>query len=268
MILPLYNSLAPLTLNRVFAAAPAYDPDAQAYIDAVELEDGQALEVGVKDAINDFVVGCKSDGIWSALKASCILAGARTLDGALVPLVGSSPTSNNFVSGDYDRESGLIGNGTTKYINSNRNNNTDPQDNQHLAVYITSVSINDRAIIGTSPTTGTSSIIARAGGLNRYNVRSRRQTVGATPSGSALSGGFAGISRNASASFIARGDSNNTTISGTSETPQNQLVHVFAANAATIYAGRLSFYSIGESLDLALLDTRVSSLMTDLAAAI
>jgi hypothetical protein len=83
-----------------------------------------------------------------------------------------------------------------------------------------------------------------------------------------LNSGFAGISRNASASFIARGDSNNTSLSGTSETPQNQLVHVFAANAANIYAGRLSFYSIGESLDLALLDTRVSTLMTDLATAI
>jgi hypothetical protein len=31
---------------------------------------------------------------------------------------------------------------------------------------------------------------------------------------------------------------------------------------------RLSFYSIGESLDLALLDNRVSTLMTDIGAAI
>ena len=34
------------------------------------------------------------------------------------------------------------------------------------------------------------------------------------------------------------------------------------------FDGRMSFYSIGESLDLALLDTRVSTLMTDLSAAI
>jgi len=136
VILPLYNSLAPLTINRLAAAGPALDPDAQAYIDAVELEDGQALEDGVRTAINDFVVGCKSDGIWSAIKSACILAGARTLDGALVPLVGSAPTNNNFVSGDYDRETGLKGNGSTKYLDSNRNNNADPQDDNHNAIYI------------------------------------------------------------------------------------------------------------------------------------
>jgi hypothetical protein len=72
----------------------AYDADAQAYITAVETADGQALETGVRDAINAFVVGCKADGIWNAIKASCILAGARTLTGALVPLVGTAPTTS------------------------------------------------------------------------------------------------------------------------------------------------------------------------------
>ena len=66
----------------------AYDTDAAAYITAVETADGQALETAVADAINAFVVGCKADGIWDAIKASCIMAGARTLNGALVPLVG------------------------------------------------------------------------------------------------------------------------------------------------------------------------------------
>jgi hypothetical protein len=74
------------------------DPDAGAYIAAVEAADGQLLEFGVGKAINDFVVGCKQDKIWDAIKASCILAGARTLTGALTPLVGTAPTNFNFVS--------------------------------------------------------------------------------------------------------------------------------------------------------------------------
>jgi hypothetical protein len=53
--------------------APGLDPDAAAYIAAVEDTDGQALEAAVVDAIDAFVVGCKADGIWSAIKASCIL---------------------------------------------------------------------------------------------------------------------------------------------------------------------------------------------------
>ena len=66
----------------------SFDSDASTYIDAVETTDGQVLETGVRIAINEFVLGCKQDEIWDAIKASCILAGARTLDGALVPLVG------------------------------------------------------------------------------------------------------------------------------------------------------------------------------------
>jgi hypothetical protein len=66
------------------------DADAAAYIAAVEAADGQALEAGVRWNIDQFVRGCKADGIWTAIKASCILSGARTLSGALVPLVGSA----------------------------------------------------------------------------------------------------------------------------------------------------------------------------------
>jgi hypothetical protein len=98
----------------------APDPDALAYIAAVETADGATLEDGVKSAINNFVGGCKSDGIWSAIKASCVLAGARTITGALTPLVGTAPTPVSFVSGDYNRKTGLIGNTSTKYLNSNR----------------------------------------------------------------------------------------------------------------------------------------------------
>ena len=61
------------------------DPDAAAYITAVEAADTAAgspggLEERTKIAIDNFVLGCKADGIWTAIKASCILAGARTLN--------------------------------------------------------------------------------------------------------------------------------------------------------------------------------------------
>jgi hypothetical protein len=92
------------------------EPEALTYIAAVEAADGQALEPAVKLAINAFIKGCKNDGIWPAIKASCILAGARTLTGALVPLVGTAPTNVDglFVSGDYNRKTGLVGTGSTK----------------------------------------------------------------------------------------------------------------------------------------------------------
>jgi hypothetical protein len=121
------------TIAGKYVRASATDPDAQAYLQAVEAVDGQALEFEVARAIDNFVLGCKADGIWNAIKASCILAGARTrLNGALVPLVGTAPTSFNFVDGDYNRKTGLVGNGSTKYLTANRNNNADPQNSKHL----------------------------------------------------------------------------------------------------------------------------------------
>jgi len=113
----------------------SFDSDASTYIDAVETADGQSLETGVRIAINDFVLGCKQDQFWDAIKASCILAGARTLDGALVPLVGTAPTNFSFVAADYDRKTGLKGNGTFKRVDTNyKISHSLTGENLHLGV--------------------------------------------------------------------------------------------------------------------------------------
>jgi hypothetical protein len=237
------------------------DPDAQAYIEAVETQDTQPLEVGVAHAINTFVLGCKADGIWDAIKASCILAGARTLSGALVPLKGTAPTNFNFVSGDYNRETGLVGDGSTKRLNSNRGNAADPQNNQHLACY---------ASVYTSSNQGLMGGVAGAPGSSNFGYylgssffRSRNSSAQFIASNAA---GLIGVSRSASNSFIARIGGSNTSVSMTSQTP-NYGIDVFR-DGVTYSDSRLSFYSIGEALDLALLDNRVSTLMTDIGAAI
>jgi len=118
--------------NNSLLIIDSFDRDALKYIDAVEQADGEKLEPGIRKAINSFIVGCKSDNTWDAIKASCILAGARTLEGALIPLVGAPPTNNNFIANDYNREIGLKGNGIDKYLNTNRQNNIDPQNSKHF----------------------------------------------------------------------------------------------------------------------------------------
>ena len=256
-----------------------YDTDAAAYIARVEgaSGDNQALEASVKMAINKFVIGCKLDGIWSAIKASCILAGARTLNGALQPLVGTAPTNANFVSGDYNRKTGLVGDGSTKYLNSNRNNNADPQNSRHLAVYANLQSSASIQLFLGGRSAG-SGVGASFMGFNTTGsagwFRSIPDTDGHQTSGSMSVGvgTLIGESRSASGSYTARVSGSSATISSTSTTPNNINLFVFCQNnqgtAASFTNARLAFYSIGESLDLAKLDTRVSALITTLGAAI
>jgi len=243
------------------------EPEAVSYVAAVEAADGEPLEYGVARAINDFVLGCKNDGIWNAIKASCILAGARTLAGALVPLVGTAPTNNNFVSGDYNRETGLVGDGSTKYLDSNRNNNADPQDSRHIALYADIPNNDNRCLIGVrSAGTNVGGAEIRHSASTYYNPSTDTAATTATPS---LGLNFLGYSRSISASYESRRSGSSSTISMTSGAPVSTNVIIYTRTDLAIPSdARLAFYSIGESLDLAALDTRVSNLITAIGAAI
>jgi hypothetical protein len=97
-------------------------------------------------------------------------------------------------------------------------------------------------------------------------VRSR--TSGVLLAGSGLNGpGIAAKSRSNSTEVTWR--KRNTTATGSlaSQTPSAGVIEVFRATAAATNA-RLAFYSIGESLDLALLDARVTDLINAIGAAI
>jgi len=256
-----------------------FDTDASTYIEAVEAADTQALETATRYAINDFVIGCKQDGVWSAIKASCILAGARTLAGALVPLVGTAPTNFNFVSGDYNRETGLVGDGSTKYLDSNRNNNADPQNNQHMAFGVSQAATSG---VGNNPGYGGTSSADPFTGIRlgrlasngvlfaRHNATTSDTFAGITTGAET---GLLGISRSAQSTYVLRARSVSTTITRESVSPVNANAAIFAlqvvGGSITEHSNaRLAFYSIGESLDLALLDARVTDLITAFGVAI
>jgi hypothetical protein len=259
-----------LVISKVFT----YDTDAGDYIQRVEGASGDnaALEPATRQAINNFVIGCKQDGIWNAIKASCILSGARTLAGALQPLAGTAPTNNGpFVTGDYNRKTGLVGDGTSKYLNSNRNNNVDPQNSKHLAVNVTAGPTTNPypGYIGVQANQNGSTLI----GVERSTAKpyffnnniSQYITTSAQPAT-----GFLGTSRSGSSQFNVRFANSSVTVSLTSQTPYNADISVFreSSNTLTYSNARLAFYSIGESLDLALLDARVTALITAFGVAI
>jgi hypothetical protein len=232
------------------------DAEADTYIAAVEAADGQALESGVKFAIKNFVLCCKDDGIWTAIKASCILAGARTLAGALVPLVGTAPTNNNFASGDYNRKTGLLSS-AAKSLDTNRNNNTDPQNSKHIACYASTIQATICGYLATTFGTGFSSL-----NVGVSNVISANINCNSGAANTFIAAGFIGGNRPASNVQQVRSGSVTVQNATSSQSPRNSNL-ILGTNTA-----RYAFYSIGESLNLALLDARVTDLINAFAAAI
>jgi hypothetical protein len=252
------------------------DPDAAVYLSRVEAADGQVLEAGVRTAVDQFVLGCKADGIWPAIKASCILAGARTLSGALVPLAGGVAPTNvgPFVSGDYNRKTGLFDSTNVKYLESGRLNNADPLNSQHLSVFISNhddpSSLGNNVYIGTQFDVAGSTVIARSSASARGGyLQSRTGSLGITIADTSARTGFHGLTRSTSTQIVYRRLQSSTTYSQASVATSSEPINVFRGGSSSVQAAaRLAFYSIGESLDLALLDTRVTTLINAFGTAI
>jgi len=264
----LFSAVAPLPVNRI--TNRLFDPDARDYILRVEAADGERLESQVRGAINAFVVGCKVDGIWTAIKASCIMAGARTLSGALIPLSGTAPTNNNFVSSDYNRKTGLLGNGTTKSLNANRNNTADPQDNKHISAYCTTGNTRDAARVLISTNLGTN--IGACVINTTATVFNGRISYSSNPAAVTVSGvinGLQGASRNNSSTVDYYFNNSGGSIASISSAQNSSNTFIFSTPVPANYSNaRISFYSIGTSIDLALLDVRITALMNTLASVI
>lgn len=140
-----------------FTPWTTYDVDATAWIRAVEQADGEELELGVRKAMNQYVLDLKSNSIWSTINTMVVKMGARTLAGILVDVKDPtrSWTNYNFVSGDYSRTTGLVGNASTKYLDSGVAASSLSQNSMSAWAYINTLpNANDylfgRGLVGSS----------------------------------------------------------------------------------------------------------------------
>ena len=233
-----------------------FEPETNVYLARI-VAAGSSISSSNLGAVNTFIAGCKADGIWTAIKASCLLAGADTLAGALVPLVGPAPTNNNFVSGDYNRTTGLLG-GTLRRLNTNRADSADLQDNCHAAVWVTDTgSGTSVGIIGSNSNTAIAQRRIYRTSMTCNDITSTSYTIAT---------GFLGMTRASSTDYTRRVSQTNATITVTSTGTSGANVAVFARDTvgSSVWAGRASFYSLGENLDLALLDARLATYMSSL----
>ena len=268
-----------------------YPTYVQDYLDRVTAADvaagnTQGLELGVTDAFSTTLQDLVSDGLLgisgsviaqeaSIIKAAAIMAGARTMAGALVPLVGPAPTNFNFLPPDYNRKTGLLGNGSTKRLDSNRAGNADPQNSKHLAMFIgeTGIKTSFSNTMGDGEN-GNEVVSQLAITPDASQIATRLNTFTGIASNLYSGVGFYGVSRNNSATYLVRGSATSNTVTMASQTPNTANTGVFmrgknpGAGPTQFFDGRVSFYSIGEAIDLAQLDTRVSALMTAIDGAI
>lgn len=264
-------------------ASSIFDIDALRYIQAVEIADNQALEGSVKTAINTLVVGLKTDGIWSDISACGILAGARTLNGALVPLKGPAPTNYNFVAGDYTRLGGLSGDALTKYIDTNELTQSRPLTSSHISIFMT------------KPIAGGSGVRYAAGTMNvpstsghdyfavnfstaasaniQMGIRRPQLVFGAFTFANSNNPGFKGSSRSTNNFTNNRSNSLELTSGlGANLNIRFESQFLFAARgntspfAPTAFSDvGLTFYSIGSATNLQRLDNRVTTFMQTLS---
>jgi len=253
-----------LILAKDYIYGPA-DPDVAAYIAAVETADNQGLEEEVKVAYSDFILGCKADGIWDAIKASCILAGARTLSGALVPLVGTAPTNFNFVAADYDRKTGLVGDGSSKYLETAALVSSLAREDSHVSINCSA--FGNKSFLGNVN-------IARFDWYEVTGVPTIRHLYGGGGGGQLATSintlGFIGTVRTSlSTTYVVRANGTNYNVTaGAPGLGANEPLWILRSASRGYSTDRIAFYSIGEALDLALLDTRISDLITAIGAAI
>jgi hypothetical protein len=261
---------------------PAYVQD---YLDRVTAADVAAgntsgLELGVTDGANTFIQDLVSDtylgvsgGVISqaasVIKASVPMAGARTRLGAMTPLVGPAPTSFNFGNNDYNRKTGLVGDGSTKYLNSNRNNNADPQNSNHICclccrsinsyigAFVLALTLRASAVPSWVDIGGNGLYPLCINKWRNNLLRYLAQPVLFTHQ------------RSAAANFTHANQYNYRHSKPRLWNPFQRQYLCFAAKRGTVETNaRLAFYSIGESLDLAILDARVTALINAYAAAI
>jgi len=110
------------------------DPDAQAFFDRVTTNGG-TLSVTEQLAVNTLVFDMKTDGIWSAMKAIYPMVGASAA--ACAQNLKSSSFTGTFSTGWTFASTGVTPNGTSAYMNTGFNTNTNQTvNNFSMSAYL------------------------------------------------------------------------------------------------------------------------------------
>jgi hypothetical protein len=243
----------------------AYDIDAQAFFDRVDTAGG-TLSLTEKNAVNTLVLKIKSDGIWTKMKAIYPMVGASAA--ACAQNLKSSSFTGSFTAGWTFSSSGVTGNGTSAYLNSNfipSTNGLSYNDN-HISFYSrTSAQAGATQFYEMGSTTSISSDLyslwtlrnTDTAGYDSGNFTSNRITFANTNG----QGFYCGTALSSSSKYFKNGINQATkTLSATSISSINVYIGGFNDNNTTTFYSQkqCAFASMG----LGLTDTEASNFYT------
>ena len=223
-------------------------------------------------AIDRFIKGLKEDNLYSDINAACVMAGWDSLAGALTPLKGAAPTNNGLSV--YDRGGiGIAGDGTS-YLNTNRLNSADGQEDKHLACFVTSPNLSSgESVVGSlvrSPSLSVSQIYVSTSDAISVSITYINSSTLNSPEYDGSAGLF-GASRTGT-DLTARVSGVSSTLSSVTNGNHALPTYVFCRNdggtANSFCDGSIAFYSIGTSLSLEDLDIAVTNLITAIGEAL
>ena len=226
-----------------------YDPDASRYIARVEARDHQPLQKHIKKAINNLVIGLKAGGVWFSIKTFGLLAGPRTLAGAMVALRGPDPIPYNFLPAHYTQTGGLVGLAAgLRTLDSGFALNSVPRDDIHASIWLASTP--NATHMGAANVSGGGLAIGTNGTNAIYRIRSAGAS---TVAGN--TGGFYGVSRNNSTTVNSRNAFTNNSPSLTSDVSMQPIrVRIFGdistAGVVTASSCIVKSYTLGTNADL------------------
>ena len=250
-----------------------FDPDAADYFTRI-VASGSSISVDNKAAVNTLFLALKTQSIWTLISELYLFAGVDNLTGCLVKAKGSGSLSNtNFAGGDHNRTTGLLGNGSSKYLNTGLANNALSGTSNHIFVegsgFETSGDRIPAGVYNGGPATTLFILDFYSASIFSRAYRSASGAIGAVPritTGLITSGSLCGTRTSASsASIYQNGSLSNNNTTSVSPAFSTRPIFVFALNnigsPGGYTAARLRAVSIGSGLS----DAQASSLNAAIA---
>lgn len=250
---------------RPLGSTPTFSPEALDYFSRLDTA-GDTTYTTYKQPLANYIDSLVTLGgaYWDTMESAASFVGVG-IQGITVPLRDGMPTltNNNFVADDLDALTGLLSDGSTKYLATGLTGTDLSQDDHSFSVYASSGATT--GFLGGLYGTNFTRTIAFALATNTTNFYDTApldasSKITSTPS-------LVGISRSASTEFTARTNQGDETFTRTSGVPNTGGLSLYAVGAGVApTTARLATYHAGPALNLATLEGLQDTLISEIAA--